>query len=151
MQADMAGSHHRLSSSLSTMNVLLPMLLLKMFLLKERNVSHEKNAYERGGPGLSVYARQLRLLTVSIQRGRANTSTHSNDSFSHSHTATTVTYCATNRTACAFPRDLGGHGCQPSVHRRAELRHACHGDVYRDVPCHTEQFRWHSPVRLYEH
>jgi hypothetical protein len=61
-----------------------------MLLLKERNVSHEKNAYERCCPNLSVSARQLRLLTVYIQRGRAN--------------------IATNRTVSTFQSDLGRHG-----------------------------------------
>src|SRR5579883_3486701 len=117
------------------MDILLTMFLLKTLPFKERNVSHEKKIDKRGGPGLPVSARQLRLFPVSIRGGRATIS-------AHSHSTTSVAWSA-------FQSDLGRHGSQPGVHSWAELRHTGHGDLHRDIPCRVGQHGWCGQVRFY--
>jgi hypothetical protein len=108
---------------------------LKNFPFKERNGSHEKKIDERGDPDLSVSARQLRLLLVSIRGGRVIIA-------AHSHSTTNVAWSA-------FQSDLGRHGSQPGIHSWAELRHIGHGDLHRDVPCRVGQHGWRGQVRFY--
>ena len=99
-----------------------------MFLSKERKIGYEKNPYERGGPGLSVSARQLRLLPYFHPRREGQPLSSPPQ---HNQRRLNLLFKVTSVDMAVSPASIAGMSCgtqsRSPAHRNVPYRVGQHG------------------------